>query len=77
MEYPRRVTVAMTEDLYKGLLTQINIKNMTGDLMPEYSEIDLIILGMIRAIEEQWSTPVYIRSIEEIKKSRKEKKSDG
>jgi hypothetical protein len=76
-KYPHRITIAMTDDLYKGLKTQISIKKMVDDLCPEVSEQDLICLMMVHFIEKNdTSTPIYLRSMREVKAAKEAGEDD-
>lgn len=69
-EYPHRVTVAMTDKMFKEIKQHMYFRAMCGDIAG--IETDILIAYLIKAVDEGWSSPIYLRSIKEIKESPKE-----
>lgn len=66
-KYPHRVTIAMTDDMFKNVKQSLNLRHMMGDLTLE-NEGDILLLHICKAIDENETNPIYLRSIKESKK---------
>ena len=67
MEYPNRITVAMTDDMFKTIKANLGIRHIMEGLNP-HCECDVLLLHMVKAIEDNETNPIYLRSLSEAKK---------
>jgi len=68
-KYPHRVTVAMTDDMFRQVKQSLNLRYMMGDIAGD-NECDILLLHMCKAIDENESNPIFLRSIKESRKSK-------
>lgn len=56
----------MTDDLFETIKSDFGLRHMLGDLGKDDSTI--LLLNIIKAIDDQESNPIFLRSIKETEK---------
>jgi hypothetical protein len=74
-EYPHRVIVAMTDKMFKEIKQHMYFRAMCGDIAG--LETDILIAYIIKAIDDGWSCPVYLRSLKEIEEAQEPQERDN
>lgn len=70
-KYPHRITIAMTDDMFKQVKQALGLRYMLGDI--QRTEPDILLLHICKAIDENETNTVFLRSIKESEKG----KTDG
>jgi hypothetical protein len=68
-KYPNRITVCMTDDLFKTIKSDLGLRHMLGDLGKD--DCTILLLNIIKAIDDQESGPIFLRSIKESERNGK------
>jgi len=68
-KYPHRITIAMTDDLFKTMKSDLGLRHMLGDLGRD--DCTILLLNIIKAIDERETNTVFLRSIKEAEKEKK------
>lgn len=66
IKYPNRITVCMTDEMFKEIKTSLGLRHMMGDVF--IGECDITLLSMVKAIDEGETNPIFLRSIKESRK---------
>ena len=59
----------MTDDMFRQVKQSLNLRYMMGDIAGD-NECDILLLHMCKAIDENESNPIFLRSIKESRKSK-------
>ena len=62
MEYPHRVVIQMSDKMFKEVKAALSVRNMMGGL---FGECDLLLLQLVRAIDQGSTNPICLRTIKE------------
>lgn len=68
-KYPHRVTIQMTDDMFKQIKQSLNIRHLMGDLSAV--EPDILLLHIVGSIDEGRTGPIFLKSVKESEKEEK------
>jgi len=66
-KYPHRLTISMTDDMFKQVKQSLNIRHIMGDL--QKTEPDILLLHICKAIDEGETNTIFLRSVKESEES--------
>jgi hypothetical protein len=56
----------MSDELFKEIKTSLGLRHMMGDVF--VGECDILLLSMVKSIDEGETNPIFLRSIKESRK---------
>lgn len=62
-KYPNRITICLTDDLFNTIKADMGLRHMLGDI--NRTDCDILLLHMIKAIDDQESNPIFLKSLKE------------
>lgn len=63
-KYPHRITVAVTEEMYKGMKREMSMRYALGSITK--NDYDSFVLNCLTAMDDGETNPIFLKSVKEV-----------